>query len=41
MTAKTNEITQMFNGKELASEIFSCPTSFGGYVKIDTDTFFG
>lgn len=41
MTAKTNEITQMFNGKELASEIFACPTSFGGYVKIDTETFFG
>lgn len=41
ITAKTNEITRMFNGKELANEIFACPASFGGYGKIDTATFFG
>jgi len=41
MTAKTNEVTKMFLGMELAQEIFSCPGSFGGYQKIDTQTFFG
>ncbi len=41
MTAKTNEVTKMFLGAELAEEIFACPSSFGGYQKIDTDTFFG
>lgn len=41
MTAKTNEITKVFLGKELADEIFACPNSFGGYQKIDTATFFG
>ena len=41
MTAKTNEITKMFLGRELAEEIFACPSSFGGYQKIDTETFFG
>ena len=40
MTAKTNEITKMFLGQELADEIFACPSSFGGYQKIDTETFF-
>lgn len=40
MTAKTNEITSMFLGKELAEQIFACPSSFGGYQKIDTATFF-
>ncbi|MCF0142852.1 MAG: ABC transporter substrate-binding protein [Parasporobacterium sp.] len=40
MTAKTNEITKVFLGKELAEEIFACPSSFGGYQKIDTATFF-
>ena len=40
MTAKLNEITEMFLGKELAEEIFACPASFGGYQKIDTATFF-
>ncbi len=39
ITAKTNEITQMFLGAELADEIFACPGSFGGYQKIDTETF--
>ena len=40
MTAKTNEVTKMFLGTELADEIFACPSSFGGYGKIDTETFF-
>ena len=40
LTAKTNEVTKMFLGKELANEIFACPSSFGGYGKIDTKTFF-
>lgn len=40
MTAKTNEITKLFLGEELAEEIFACPGSFGGYQKIDTNTFF-
>lgn len=40
MTQKTNEITKVFLGKELAEEIFACPSSFGGYQKIDTNTFF-
>ncbi len=41
LTAKTNEVTGMFLGQELADEIFACPSSFGGYQKIDTETFFG
>ena len=41
MTAKTNEVTQKFFGMDLAEEIFACPSSFGGYQKIDTATFFG
>ena len=41
MTAKTNEVTQKFYGMDLAEEIFACPSSFGGYQKIDTATFFG
>jgi len=41
LTAKTNEVTKMFLGTELANEIFACPSSFGGYQKIDTETFFG
>ena len=40
LTAKTNEVTQAFLGTELAEEIFACPSSFGGYQKIDTNTFF-
>ena len=40
ITAKTNEITSAFLGKELADEIFACPSSFGGYQKIDTAAFF-
>ena len=41
ITAKTNEVTKMFLGEELAEEIFACPSSFGGYQKIETETFFG
>ena len=41
LTAKTNEVTKVFLGAELADEIFACPSSFGGYGKIDTATFFG
>ena len=41
LTAKTNEVTKVFLGEELAEEIFACPSSFGGYGKIDTETFFG
>lgn len=40
MTAKTNQVTQQFLGKELAEEIFACPASYGGYQKINTETFF-
>lgn len=41
LTAKTNEVTKLFLGAELADAIFACPSSFGGYQKIDTETFFG
>ena len=41
MTVKTNEETQKFYGMDLAEEIFACPSSFGGYQKIDVATFFG
>jgi iron complex transport system substrate-binding protein len=40
MTAKTNAVTKMFLGAELAEEIFACGSSFGGYQKIDTENFF-
>ena len=40
MTAKTNEVTQKFFGMDLAEAIFGCPSSFGGYQKIDTESFF-
>ncbi len=40
LTAKTNEVTKMFLGTEMAEEIFACPGSFGGYGKINTETFF-
>jgi iron complex transport system substrate-binding protein len=40
LTAKTNEVTKAFLGAELADAIFACPSSFGGYGKIDTKTFF-
>ena len=38
---KTDEVTEKFLGAPLAEEIFACPSSFGGYGKIDTETFFG
>ena len=41
LEAKTNEVTKMFLGQELAEAIFACPSSFGGYQKIDTENFFG
>ena len=41
LTEKTNEVTQKFFGMDLAEVIFACPSSFGGYQKIDTATFFG
>ena len=41
LTEKTDEVTEMFFGKALAEEIFACPSSFGGYQKLDTATFFG
>ena len=41
ITAKTNEITEAFLGEPLAEKIFACPASFGGYQRIDTQTFFG
>lgn len=41
LTAKTNEVTKAFLGQELAEEIAACPSSFSGYQKIDTATFFG
>ena len=40
MTTKTNEVTQMFFGQDLAEQIAAAPSSFGGYQKIDTATFF-
>ena len=42
ITEKTNEITSAFLGGdfELAEAIFACPSSFGGYQKIDTAAFF-
>ncbi len=40
MTAKTNEITQVFYGMDLADQIAAAPSSFGGYQQIDTTTFF-
>ena len=40
LTAKLDEITTVFLDKPLAEQIFSYPTSFGGYQKIDTATFF-
>ena len=40
MTAKLDEITDAFLGQNLAEDIYACGTSFGGYQKIDTTTFF-
>ena len=40
MSEKANEVTKLFLGQELADEIFACGSSFGGYQKIDTESFF-
>ena len=40
MNTKTNEVTRVFFGKDLADAIAAMPSSFGGYQKIDTATFF-
>ena len=40
LTEKTNQVTKTFLGTELADEIFACPSSFGGYQKVDTESFF-
>ena len=40
LTEKTNEVTEVFLGQPLAEQIASAPSSFGGYQKIDTATFF-
>jgi len=40
ITEKTNEICKAFFGIEMADEIFAYPSSFGGYQKIDTNSFF-
>ena len=39
MVEKTNEVTRAFFNQDLAEEIFAYPSSFGGYQKIDTETF--
>ena len=41
ITEKTNQVTKVFLGQEMAEDIFAYPSSFGGYQKIDTATFFG
>ena len=41
MTAKTNEVTRVFYGMDLAEQIAAAPSSFGGYQQIDTASFFG
>ena len=41
MTAVTNEVTKAFLGRELADEIFACPSSFGGYGRVNAETLFG
>ena len=38
--AKSDEITKMFLGAELSEKIAQCPASYGGYQKIDVNTFF-
>ena len=40
ITEKTNEVTGVFLGKELAEQIAAAPSSFGGYQKINTAAFF-
>lgn len=40
ITEKTNEVTQMFLGQNMADKIYEATASFGGYQKIDTAAFF-
>lgn len=40
INAKMDEVTTMFQGVGLADKINAMPSSFGGYQKIDTATFF-
>ena len=40
MNEKTDEITTAFFGKALTADIFSAPSSFGGYQQINTEEFF-
>ena len=40
LTEKANGITKAFLGQELAERIASAPSGFGGYQRIDTETFF-
>ena len=40
ITEKANEVTEVFLGKKLAEQIAAAPSSFGGYQKVDTATFF-
>lgn len=37
---KLDEVTSFFLNKELSKEIYACETSYGGYQKIDTTSFF-
>ena len=40
LNAKANEVTLAFLGQEMAERIASAPSGFGGYQRIDTETFF-
>lgn len=40
INAKLNQITKVFLGKELATEINAYPMSFGGYGKVNRETIF-
>lgn len=40
MTEKLDEITNVFLGQSMAEDIFAYPASYGGYQKIDTQSFF-
>ena len=37
---KADQITRAFLGVELAGQMFECPNSYGGYQRIDSQTFF-
>ena len=40
MKEKLDEITNVFLGQSMAEDIFAYPASYGGYQKIDTQSFF-